>query len=132
MMTCGAGSGFTPSSLASIGPTKKRAPPAFRCYALGAIPDTSGGAGSIGGVMAKSRMILIDDHRLFRDGLRAILSAYPDLSVVGEAGDYREALEVCEHIECDLVILDISLPGSNGLALLRELKRRRQRQPVLI
>src|SRR5205807_2300497 len=76
--------------------------------------------------------ILIDDHRLFRDGLRAILSAYPDLSVVGEAGDYREALEVCEHIECDLVILDISLPGSNGLALLRELKRRRQRQPVLI
>jgi DNA-binding NarL/FixJ family response regulator len=82
--------------------------------------------------MTRTRIILVDDHRLFRDGLRAILSGYADLAVVGEASDFREAVELVDHHESDLVILDITLPGSNGLALLRELKRRGQRQPVLI
>ncbi|MDB4966800.1 MAG: response regulator containing a CheY-like receiver domain and an DNA-binding domain [Myxococcales bacterium] len=82
--------------------------------------------------MTRTRIILVDDHRLFRDGLRAILGGYPDLAVVGEASDFREAADLLEHLESDLIILDITLPGSNGLALLRELKRRQQRQPVLI
>jgi DNA-binding NarL/FixJ family response regulator len=82
--------------------------------------------------MSQTRIILVDDHRLFRDGLRAILASYADLAVVGEASDFREAVELLDQHESDLIILDITLPGSNGLALLRELKRRRQRQPVLI
>lgn len=82
--------------------------------------------------MSVIRLLLVDDHRLFCDGLRAILSSYPDLEVVGEASDYRSAIELIEKVEFDLIVLDITLPGSNGLALLRELKRRQVRQPALI
>lgn len=82
--------------------------------------------------MSVIRLLLVDDHRLFRDGLRAILSSYPDLEVVGEASDYRSAIELIEKVEFDLIVLDITLPGSNGLALLRELKRRHVRQPALV
>lgn len=78
------------------------------------------------------RLLLVDDHRLFRAGLRAILGSHPDLGVVGEASDYRTALELMEHAEFDLVVLDITLPGSNGLALLREMKRRHVRPPALV
>ncbi len=82
--------------------------------------------------MSVIRLILVDDHRLFRDGLRAILSSYSDLEVVGEASDYRSAIELIEKVDFDLIVLDITLPGSNGLALLRELKRRHVRQPALV
>jgi DNA-binding NarL/FixJ family response regulator len=78
------------------------------------------------------RLLLVDDHRLFRDGLKAILGSYPDLTVVAEANDARSALELVETVEFDVVVLDITLPGSNGLALLRELKRRRVKQPALV
>src|SRR3954469_12986645 len=78
------------------------------------------------------RVLLVDDHRLFRDGVRALLSAYADIEVVGEANDSREALELVETVACDLIIIDITLPGSNGLALLRELKRLKIDQPTLI
>lgn len=79
-----------------------------------------------------TRLLLVDDHRLFRDGLRAILGAHSDLEIVGEASDYRAALELMEQTDFDLVVLDITLPGSNGLALLREMKRRRVRPPALV
>lgn len=78
------------------------------------------------------RLLLVDDHRLFRDGLRAIFAAHNDLAVVGEASDYRTALEVLEHTECDLAVIDITLPGSNGIALLREMRRRRMRPAALV
>ena len=55
------------------------------------------------------RLLLIDDHRLFRDGLRAILGAHRDLAVVGEAGDYGAAVEVAERTPFDLAVLDITL-----------------------
>jgi len=76
--------------------------------------------------------VLIDDHRLFRDGLRAILTSYPDLQVAGEASDGRAALELIGSLSFDLIVLDITLPGSNGLAVLRELKRRGIDKPVLV
>jgi DNA-binding NarL/FixJ family response regulator len=78
------------------------------------------------------RLILVDDHQLFRAGLRALLAAHADLEVVAEAGDAREAVERCEQIEHDLLVADVTLPGSNGVALIRELRRRRQRRPVLV
>lgn len=78
------------------------------------------------------RVVLIDDHRLFRDGLRAILTCHDDLQVVGEASDFREAVDLLANVEPDVVVVDITLPGSNGLALLRELKRRGVRAPFLM
>src|SRR4051794_8243208 len=78
------------------------------------------------------RLLIVDDHRLFRDGIRALLATYRDIKVVGEASDSRDALVLAARSEFDLILLDITLPGSNGLALLRELKRRGVEQPVLV
>lgn len=72
------------------------------------------------------RVVLVDDHRLFRDGMRALFGSSTDIEVVGEAADTRTALTLLENVECDLISLDITMPGPNGIALLRELKRRQQ------
>lgn len=79
-----------------------------------------------------TRLILVDDHQLFRDGLRALLTRHRDLDVVAEAGDAREALERCERVEHDVALVDVTLPGPNGIALVRELRRRGHRRPVLV
>lgn len=78
------------------------------------------------------RLILVDDHRLFRDGLKALLRSFPELAIVGEANDARSALDLVDHVESDLIVLEIALPGSNGLALLRELRRRRVKQRAVV
>jgi DNA-binding NarL/FixJ family response regulator len=78
------------------------------------------------------RIVLVDDHQLFRAGLRALLTVEPAFEVVAEAGDAREACACVEAVDHDLVIVDVTLPGSNGIALIRELKRRQKRRPVLV
>lgn len=78
------------------------------------------------------KILLIDDHQLFRAGLRAIFAQHEELEIVGEAADDRSALAMADAIDHDLVVLDITLPGSNGIAVLRELRRRRRSRPVLV
>lgn len=65
---------------------------------------------------AKLRILLADDHETVREGLRMILNAQPDMQVVATAGDGSEAISQCEKIAPDIVIMDISMPGMNGLA----------------
>jgi DNA-binding NarL/FixJ family response regulator len=65
---------------------------------------------------AKLRILLADDHETVREGLRMILNAQPDMQVVGTANDGSEAVAQCEKITPDIVIMDISMPGMNGLA----------------
>jgi DNA-binding NarL/FixJ family response regulator len=83
-------------------------------------------------VGAHIRIVLVDDHQLFRAGLRSLLAVEPTFEVVAEAGDAREACQRVETVEHDLVIVDVTLPGSNGIALIRELKRRQKRRPILV
>src|SRR2546423_14243879 len=83
-------------------------------------------------VSSKIRIVLVNDHRLFRDGLRAILAAHGDHELVGEASDAREAEQLIERVAHDLIIVDITLPGSNGLALIRDLKRRHHPARLLV
>ena len=78
-----------------------------------------------------SKVLIVDDHPIVRRGLRAILEAEPDLSVV-EAGDSREALTQIKNHQLDLVILDLDLPGTNGIELLNEIKRQNKDLGVLI
>jgi two-component system response regulator NreC len=69
------------------------------------------------------RVALIDDHELFRAGMRGLLETYPDFQVVGEAADARSGYQMVAETTPDLVLLDVRLPGTSGIAAARELRR---------
>lgn len=73
---------------------------------------------------AKLRILLADDHETVREGLRMILNAQPDMQVVATASDGSEALTECQKVSPDVVIMDISMPGVNGLAATMQLSER--------
>ncbi len=70
----------------------------------------------------KKKILLVDDHPLFRAGLKSLLVDNPSFQVVGEAGDGQEAIRLAKALKPDLVLLDISLPDKNGIEVTRELK----------
>ncbi len=69
-----------------------------------------------------ARLLIADDHDLVREGLLAVLEGEPDLQVVGEAKNGREALEVCRTLRPDLVLMDVRMPEMDGLAATRAIK----------
>jgi len=73
--------------------------------------------------MTTKRLLIVDDHPLFREGLKAILRRDPQFEVAGEAGSYAEGLRVAKACRPDLAILDISLPDRSGIQLARELRQ---------
>lgn len=78
------------------------------------------------------RLVLVDDHTLVRDGVRALLEMVERFSVVGETGCGREALELIERTHPDIVLMDIGLKDINGLELTATLKQRHPELKVLI
>lgn len=80
----------------------------------------------------KTRILLADDHELVRAGLRTILNLEPDLEVVAEAGDGREALEAGLRDGVDLAILDVTMPRLTGLQVARRLAEHRPGLKVLL
>lgn len=81
---------------------------------------------------AKTRVVLVDDHPVLRDGLSFLLGEQPDFTVVGEAEDASEALEVLGRSEPQVVVLDVSLRGGDALALIPELRRRSPGLRILV
>lgn len=71
--------------------------------------------------MEPLRLLLVDDHALFREGLISLLSYQDDFTVVGEAEDARSALAQARKLEPDIVLMDIEMPGEDGVALTRRL-----------
>ncbi len=65
------------------------------------------------------RLVIIDDHEMVREGLKAILVTEPDFSIVGDAANAEEALELIEHLRPDVVLLDVRLPGVSGIEVCR-------------
>lgn len=80
----------------------------------------------------KIKIIIADDHPLFRRGLKNAFSETPDIEVVDEAESGEELLEKVRGMDLSLAILDISLPGKGGLEILKQLKDDRPKLPVLI
>ena len=78
------------------------------------------------------RILLADDHALVRQGVRLILDAQPDMTVVAEAGDGAEAVETVRSTDLDLAILDVAMPRMTGLQAAREIARRRPGLPLLM
>src|SRR4051812_25381157 len=82
--------------------------------------------------MVKTQIALVDDHPLFRQGLRSLIDRQDDLIVVGEADDARQAYELVEAKRPDVIVVDMNLPGVDGISATRELCRRVPQGKVLI
>jgi DNA-binding NarL/FixJ family response regulator len=80
----------------------------------------------------KTRIVLVDDHALFRRGLASLIETEPDLSVCAEADSHRSALDAIAAAQPGLVITDLSLRDSEGLELIKDIKRRWPGLPVLV
>jgi two-component system response regulator NreC len=77
-------------------------------------------------------VLVVDDHEIFRDGLRTVIESRGDARVVAEASTVREATALLDTLQFDLMTLDLTMPGANGVSLLREMRRRGLRQRVLV
>lgn len=80
----------------------------------------------------KTRILVVDDHTVVRQGLTLLINQEPDLVVCAEAENATQALEAIEKKQIDLAIVDISLDGTNGIQLTEKIKSQRPHLPVLI
>lgn len=80
----------------------------------------------------KAEVLIADDHAIIRDGLRKILADTYDLEVVGEAANGSAVMDQVRARDWDLLVLDISMPGRNGLELIKLVKAERPKLPILI
>jgi two-component system, NarL family, response regulator NreC len=78
------------------------------------------------------RVLLVDDHSVFRLGLKALLATAPDIEVVGEASDGEEALRLCARLKPDVAIMDLTMSGMDGVAATRRLAQERSETRVLV
>lgn len=79
----------------------------------------------------RSRILIVEDHTILREGLRALLSAEPNWEVVGQASDGHEAIHAVRTVQPDLIIMDLSMPKMNGVEAIKEIKTRYPHVKVL-
>jgi len=78
------------------------------------------------------RILLADDHTVMRNGLRLLLERQPNLQVVGEAADGRQAVSLCETVNPDVVVMDIAMPNLNGIEAARQIVNHNPRTAIAI
>lgn len=79
-----------------------------------------------------TRVVLVDDHPVYRDGLSMLLESIDEVEVVGVADDGTTALDVVEHADPDVVVMDVQMPGLDGIAATRELTARHPHLAVVV
>jgi DNA-binding NarL/FixJ family response regulator len=82
--------------------------------------------------MDKIRVLLVDDHALMSEGLRALLGYYDDVAVVGDARDGREAIAQVDRLRPDVVLMDVAMPGMNGIDATKAIMEQHPKTRVLI
>lgn len=81
--------------------------------------------------MAKTRIIITDDHTLFRQGIRTLLSAEADLEVIGEAANAADAITIARQLHPDIVLMDIGMPGMSSFEATRQIRKERPETRVV-
>jgi len=82
--------------------------------------------------MIKIRILLADDHRIVREGFRALLQAQPDFEIIGETGDGLDAVRLVEQHKPQVLVLDLMMPGLNGLEVARQVTQRVPRTRIVV
>jgi len=81
---------------------------------------------------SRYRVLIVDDHPVFRHGIAALINSEPDLEVCGDASSSPAALEAMRTLEPDIALLDVSLPGANGIELVKMMKAEQPHLPLLM
>jgi DNA-binding NarL/FixJ family response regulator len=82
--------------------------------------------------MKKIKLLIVDDHAILREGLRALLSYFEDIEIVGEAANGEEAIELVKSLQPDIVLMDIIMPGMNGFEATRIIHEQFPQSRVLV
>ena len=83
-------------------------------------------------MLMETKVLLVDDHTILREGLKMVLDSQPQITVVGEADNGRQAVELAEKLMPDVIVMDIAMPNLNGLEATRQIKKRWPQIKVVI